>query len=727
MAKSPTTENSLDPQIIAAIDHALKDWRSPDIEERYKTSVIEHEAFLDRFPLEKWPSLGIEEYALGTDNYQDSFSWWLEWGTRDIGSIKGGSSSKHLIFRGNDDMWRFPTQYASADEAWLSVRSGFLEMFRLASEGDFEGAFQVTGLEGAAVVRLKTLYLYFPDQLLPIFARPHLIHFLQLFGESDFKDDQLVLNQRLLRLLRQIPELTNLSTQELGFFPYKWSQPTNPVNTYKIAPGEGGSDFPDCLDGSYICVGWDEVGDLEQYTNKEEFRSAFRKAYPYDGNETQVTKKSNEVWTLLDLKPGDRIIANKGKSEILAIGTVNDTGYVWRPERAHLRHTVGVDWDTSFARKIPPKQPWAFVTVAKVASTVFRELTRGAGPPQTDGLALKLYSDIEDAVARRGQVILYGPPGTGKTFAARRAATWLLAGGSGSPEAMKLFTNENAFEQAEGAASRSVSSTGHVWWIVSNPKQWSWEQLFEDGSVDFSEGVVKKHFPEVRVGDLVVGYSATPAKCITALARVVREFNPDDGDNAVITLEPVAKVQDGLTYAELRADPILSLSEPARCHCQGTLFALSADESDHLLQLLASRDPKVMEQTNSGTPRLAQVTFHPSYTYEDFMEGFRPQPGGSGGLNLRLVDGIFKRMCKAAAEDPERQYVVMIDEINRGNIPKIFGELITLLEKDKRNKLGITLSQSGERFTVPPNLILIGTMNTRQAVGITERHPVLAS
>jgi 5-methylcytosine-specific restriction protein B len=69
-------------------------------------------------------------------------------------------------------------------------------------------------------------------------------------------------------------------------------------------------------------------------------------------------------------------------------------------------------------------------------------------------------------------------------------------------------------------------------------------------------------------------------------------------------------------------------------------------------------------------------------------------------------------MCKAAAADPERNYVVMIDEINRGNIPKIFGELITLLEKDKRNKLGITLAQSGEHFTVPPNLILIGTMNT---------------
>ena len=83
-----------------------------------------------------------------------------------------------------------------------------------------------------------------------------------------------------------------------------------------------------------------------------------------------------------------------------------------------------------------------------------------------------------------------------------------------------------------------------------------------------------------------------------------------------------------------------------------------------------------------------------------------------------LQDGIFKKLCKKAAADPSKTYVLIIDEINRGNIPRIFGELITLIEKDKRRKnsndrgISVTLAASGDTFYVPDNLLIIGTMNT---------------
>ena len=104
-------------------------------------------------------------------------------------------------------------------------------------------------------------------------------------------------------------------------------------------------------------------------------------------------------------------------------------------------------------------------------------------------------------------------------------------------------------------------------------------------------------------------------------------------------------------------------------------------------------------------------TFHPAYGYEDFIEGYRPAKGRDGALVFGLTDGIFKRICSDAEREPRLQFYLLIDEINRGDIPQIFGELLTLLERDKRGQ-EVHLPVSGERFSVPGNVHIIGTMNT---------------
>lgn len=110
--------------------------------------------------------------------------------------------------------------------------------------------------------------------------------------------------------------------------------------------------------------------------------------------------------------------------------------------------------------------------------------------------------------------------------------------------------------------------------------------------------------------------------------------------------------------------------------------------------------------------RTAGVQFHPSYSYEDFVQGVRPDDDG----RFRRHDGLFYRFCRRAADDPHRAYAFVIDEINRANLSKVFGELFSLVEADKRGPpFALPLAYArhpGDTFFVPENLYLVGTMNT---------------
>ena len=114
------------------------------------------------------------------------------------------------------------------------------------------------------------------------------------------------------------------------------------------------------------------------------------------------------------------------------------------------------------------------------------------------------------------------------------------------------------------------------------------------------------------------------------------------------------------------------------------------------------------------TERVLPVQFHPNMSYEDFVMGWRPT-GADGGVNLKLADGPMMRMINRAKKDSDSDYFLVIEEINRGNPAQIFGEMLTLMEADKREEseaLNLVHQQDGdERVYVPPNLYIIGTMN----------------
>ncbi|ENH16477.1 AAA domain family protein [Escherichia coli P0302308.12] len=138
------------------------------------------------------------------------------------------------------------------------------------------------------------------------------------------------------------------------------------------------------------------------------------------------------------------------------------------------------------------------------------------------------------------------------------------------------------------------------------------------------------------------------------------------------------------------------------------------EQVEDLLALYAElkRGPKSAE----AIQRFAVVTFHQSYGYEEFIEGMRARSDESGNISYPIEPGIFMRLCQRANADPAHRYAIFIDEINRGNISKIFGELISLIEVDKRagmpNAMSLQLSYSGDSFSVPANVDIIGAMNT---------------
>lgn len=542
---------------------ALAGWDREAVATRLADARAQREALVATFPQESWPEMPLERYALGGAG--ESFCYWMEYKTQALGSISGGSARKHIIFkRTARPGWFFDSDYTDENEAWVALRAGFLELFDVLGKEEWEAADSIPALRGGAALRTKTAFVYFPDHFLPIYSAAHLSHFAELLKVPALPRDPIAANHHLRQAIAGRPEFSGWDPLEVGFFLYDWAHPRKSRRIVKIAPGEQARYWDDCLANSYICVGWDEVGDLTRFSGKQDFKAAFleRFADPAKANSGPTAQKAEELWTLRELEPGDLVIANRGTSRILALGTVNDQGYVWRDDRPEYKHTVGVDWDDSYARAIEPVARWAMTTVAPVSPALYKQLI---GEETTNVPVDEALTEIAEAIERKGQVIVYGPPGTGKTYTARRFSVWWL-------------------RQKTGAADA----------------------------------------------------------------------------------------------AEVLAD---------------------------------SEMMTTLEESFADSGQLQRVTFHPSYAYEDFVEGYKPAESNEGGLRLELRAGIFKGLCEAARNDPGRPYLLLIDEINRGNIPKIFGELITLLEDDKR-ELPVRLPQSGEWFSVPKNIYVLGTMNT---------------
>lgn len=300
----------------------------------------------------------------------------------------------------------------------------------------------------------------------------------------------------------------------------------------------------------------------------------------------------------------------------------------------------------------------------------------------------------------------------------------------------------------------------NYWWLVANPGIWSFSELEIGGIIDYTsindEGNKRRiysNFENAKKGDIVIAYEARPTKAVVGLCTIEKELK-----NNVILIKKIENFINPIPYDKIISNEILNNMEAFQNNLQGSLFKVTPEEYAELDKIinkvqdnkittygkeqfleeifidgseydkiysLIKRKKNIILQGAPGVgktfmakklaysiigqidkTKLLNIQFHQSYSYEDFIEGWRPNENGFG-----LEKGVFFNFCKQAESDPENKYFCIIDEINRGNLSKIFGELLMLIENDKRGEK-MTLAYSRNSFSVPDNLYIIGMMNT---------------
>lgn len=450
-----------------------------------------------------------------------------------------------------------------------------------------------------------------------------------------------------------------------------------------------------------------ELGDLRQYPDKiavgEKLQSLAQTA-------TEKVMDRMACWEFaFVIRPGDIVIAKQGRKSYLGWGIVR-SDYRFEPQRPDFQHIRDVEW-----MKIGE---WAadFPLVTKTLTDISKY------PEYAQRLKILLDIEIDDFEET--------PPN---------------------------------FEEKQ------------FWWLNANPKIWGIDQTKIGQTQTYTSHNDKgnkrqkyKYFTQVKPGDIVVGYETTPVKKIKALFEITEALHAHPTEGEVISFRKTLDLRQPIDYDLLQNLPDLENCEPLRNN-QGSLFWLREEEYDVIRDIIdtahaeaeaveksaqsysradALRDLflseemfdkilRVLRQKKNivlqGAPgvgktfvakriakamlgkdderKICMVQFHQSYSYEDFVMGIRPN--SAGGFMRRK--GVFFEFCERAQNDPASDYFFIIDEINRGNLSKIFGELMLLIEADKRgdeHKIPLTYSEPGEKFFIPTNLHFIGTMNT---------------
>jgi 5-methylcytosine-specific restriction enzyme B len=511
-------------------------------------------------------------------------------------------------------------------------------------------------------------------------------------------------------------------------------------NYFKFAPGTGASQWQYFREEGIAALSFKEynVGSLINYSTKEALQAA-----------AGITpeKNSNEIYNLWQFKTasiGDVLFASKGLTTCVGIGIITSDYYYEYGVDKYL-HRRKVNWITD---KIYQQE-------ADRDGNLFRPDTFSPTKKWQSILNgyIRLYPELAPLFDQHGL-----PYNTSATLYSKE-----------NSEENKVTEDEEEFENKE------LEEKIKYWWISNNPSLVSMndyekgeEILYRSMNEKGNRRLMYDNFLNVKEGDIAIAFEISPVKQIRAVLEVTEGLHIAENVGEVLTLEITDKLEVPVYWSELKSEPGLFNSIIFK-NQQSNLLELQENEYDIIQNIIDNKNilhQKLSEENEAkyslsedddqlfvderiftdiisnlnrkknvilqGPPGVGKtfivkkicyemmgvkndsfiemVQFHQSYGYEDFIQGLKPST--HGGFELR--DGIFYKFCQRATANERKKFFFIIDEINRGNLSKIFGELLMLIETDKRGK-AVRLAYSEEetdRFAVPENLYIIGTMNT---------------
>jgi frataxin-like iron-binding protein CyaY len=489
--------------------------------------------------------------------------------------------------------------------------------------------------------------------------------FYSLVEEHKLENKILISQADFSKSLKKVEQFEALLNDPMNTIQTSSQNKILAINYWLFAPGKNANMWEEFLNDGEMGLGWDKLGDLKKFNSRIEIKEALLMSYQGEGSKMNDVSANDDFLNKMQI--GDVIIAKKGRSAYLGYGVVNSE-YFFDENAKHYKSKRKVSWIKHGVWTAPNAD-----IVLKTLTDITKYPDYVESLRKLIGIEMKEQNIIILNNQKPINQILYGPPGTGKTFKLK-------------DQYFPMYTTKET----------SLSSEQHFKNVVS---ECSWWQVIAIALIQTRKS---------KVSDLINN------KWIIQKAALSNSNNI----RPTIWGQLQSHTVDECEFVNVKSKQHPYIFNKTKDSYWEILEEEVKEKVPELYEIIDSCEnfkpnPEIKIQ------RYVFTTFHQSYSYEDFIEGIKPimiEGEVDSNVTYHIEDGIFKQLCKKAEMDKENRYAIFIDEINRGNVSAIFGELITLIEQDKRknasNAMSALLPYSKKQFSVPQNVDIYGTMNT---------------